>query len=288
MKIPDIPLADVRRAAAGDYAAVEDVLRAIQPGVFNLAVRMLADREDAADATQEILLKVVTHLGGFRGEAAFSTWVWRIARHHLLNAATRRAPVAHASLEQIAAKLERGLDHARSVGLDMDAEQIGPDDKADAVGVAIGCTQGMLMALDRDERMVYLLDVVFGLSSDQAAQVVGIAAPAFRKRLSRVRERMQGFLSKTCGLVDADAPCRCPRQLPALRALAQRGESSGTGLRPEPAELPSIGLARAHFDRWRSYGDAAAVFRGHPEYRAPGRLVDAIRTLLVRDGYLAE
>ena len=52
----------------------------IQPGIYKLAVHVLGHRDDAADATQEILLKVVTHLAGFRGESAFSTWVWRLPR----------------------------------------------------------------------------------------------------------------------------------------------------------------------------------------------------------------
>lgn len=291
MRLPDLPFDDVRRAAEGDYAALDALLRAIQPGVFNLALRMLGNREDAADACQEILLNVLTHLGGFRGEAAFSTWVYRIARHHLLNAKTRTREAPQVSLDAIADKLDQGLAWRETTGLPLDADMLPPEDKVDAIAVAIGCTQGMLMALDREHRLAYLLDVVFGLASEQAALVLDVTAAAYRKRLSRARARLDAFLHDTCGLRNADAPCRCPRQLPALRArdaaTAAAPSSADPGrLRLEPHDIASAGLARAEFERWRAYGDAAAIFRGHPEYRAPERMVGAIRALLVQQGDL--
>jgi RNA polymerase sigma factor (sigma-70 family) len=112
MKILDPGPAAVQQAIDGNLAAIDRVLMAIQPGVFNLAVRMLGNREDGADATQEILLKVVTHLASFRGDAAFPTWVFKIARNHLLTAATRSQEAPTVSLDAIAARLEAGLDFA--------------------------------------------------------------------------------------------------------------------------------------------------------------------------------
>lgn len=290
MKIPDLPVESVQKAADGDFAAMDSLLRTIQPGVFNLAVRMLGNLDDARDASQEILLKVVTHLGGFRAEAAFSTWVYRIAHNHLLNAVTRSREAPNLSFESIADKLAQGLDYGRAqipVQLvdSLDSGGITPEDKADAAGVALGCTQSMLMALDRDQRVAFLLDVVFGLTSDQAGEVVGITAAAFRKRLSRARERLQGFVGRTCGLVDSDAACRCDRQLPAIRA---RDAAVNAGLMPDEPRLrpPPDALAKREFAQWRGFADAAAVMRNHPEYRAPGEMIGAIRALLTQRGYL--
>jgi hypothetical protein len=129
----------------------------------------------------------------------------------------------------------------------------------------------MLMALDRDQRLAYLLDVVFGLDSQQAARVLEVTPVAYRKRLSRARAALETFMGGRCGLVAADASCRCARQLPALRA--QGGPSSN---------LPE---ARIHLDRLFAMGDAAAVFRAHPEYRAPETMVGAIRAVLRSQGY---
>jgi RNA polymerase sigma factor (sigma-70 family) len=114
MKIADPGPAVIQRATQGDLAALDATLLAIQPGVFNLAVRMLGNREDAADATQEILLKVVTHLGSFRQQAAFTTWVFQIARNHLLTASTRSRESPEVSLEALGERLEQGLATRRA------------------------------------------------------------------------------------------------------------------------------------------------------------------------------
>lgn len=141
----------------------------------------------------------------------------------------------------------------------------------------------MLLALDRDQRLAFLLDVVFGLASEQAGEVIGITAAAFRKRLSRARERLAGFMQGTCGLVDTDRPCRCDRQLPAVRARAaiESADDRASRLQMQPDAL-----ARSEFAQWQAFGDAAAIFRSHPEYRAPGEMTDAIRQLLIARGYL--
>lgn len=73
----------IGQAAAGDKAALETVLAGVQDLVFNLSLRMLGTFHDAEDASQDILLKVMTHLSSFKGESAFTTWVFRIAVNHL-------------------------------------------------------------------------------------------------------------------------------------------------------------------------------------------------------------
>jgi RNA polymerase sigma factor (sigma-70 family) len=284
MKIPDLDDAIVRQAVDGDLQAMDTLLRAIEPGIYNLAVRMLGNPDDASDASQEILLKVVTHLAGFRRAAAFSTWIYRIAYNHLLTAATRSRESPEVSFELIAGKLQQGLDYGRrQIPIELDGGTMTPEDKAAAVGLAISCTQGMLLALDRDQRLAFLLDVVFGLASDQAAEVIGITAAAFRKRLSRARERLADFMQSTCGLIDSDRPCRCDRQLPAVRMRAEIESAQEAAVR---LHAPPDALARSEFTQWQAFGDAAAIFRSHPEYRAPGEMTGAIRQLLIARGYL--
>lgn len=76
--------ANAKKAQQCDQAALEELIAQIQEKVYGLALRMLWHPEDAQDATQEILLRVVTHLATFRGESTFFTWVYRIAANHLL------------------------------------------------------------------------------------------------------------------------------------------------------------------------------------------------------------
>jgi RNA polymerase sigma factor (sigma-70 family) len=285
MHIANPGMETIEAAKAGDLAALDELLLRIQPGIFNLAVRVLGQRDDAADATQEILLKVVTHLGTFRGESAFTTWVWRVAHNHLLTARTRAAESPEVSLEGLSEKLGMGLELAARM-----AEAAGqpgpltPDDKLAARQLALACTQSMLMALDRDQRLIYVLDTVFDLPSHEAAAVVGISAAAYRQRLSRTRARLNGFMSKACGLVNPDAACTCERQLPAMQQTRRIGLTQPSGmLKIHPVELLE---AERQFAAFVRVSDAAAIFRAHPGYRAPESMLAAIRAVLTQEGFL--
>lgn len=288
MMIPDVATDTIAAAVNGDIDAMDALLRMIDSGIYNLSLRMLGNPDDARDACQEILLKVVTHLAGFRTEAAFSTWVYRIAHNHLLNAVTRSREHPTVSFESIAAKLEQGLEYGqRAIPIELDSGAMTPEDKTAAASIAIGCTQRMLMALDREQRLAYLLDVIFGLNSDQAAEIVGITSAAFRKRLSRARNRLHGFAQRTCGLIDPDHRCHCSRQIPAIRArdAAERANA----VAPQTHTPLSLEIAaKSEFANWRAFGDAAALFRSHPDYRAPGEMTAAIKKLLLQHGYLAK
>jgi DNA-directed RNA polymerase specialized sigma24 family protein len=69
----------IARMKSGDLSAFDDIVEQFQPMVYMLSLRVLADPEDARDATQESFLKVYRHIGGFRGEASLKTWICRIA-----------------------------------------------------------------------------------------------------------------------------------------------------------------------------------------------------------------
>src|SRR5687768_11382888 len=100
-------------AKAGDLSSLDGLLRKHQPWIFNLALRMVWRREVAEDATQEILLKAVTHLGGFEGRSKFSTWLYRIAANHLLNMRKSEREEQHMSF----ADMGRNLDGCEDIEL---------------------------------------------------------------------------------------------------------------------------------------------------------------------------
>src|ERR1700693_4539999 len=73
------------RACAGDRKALEDLIQRHQGWIYNIALRMLFHPQDAEDATQEILVKVMTGLSSFEGRSSFRTWLYRILVNHVLN-----------------------------------------------------------------------------------------------------------------------------------------------------------------------------------------------------------
>ena len=278
MSIAAVDTETLQRARAGELSAIDAVLEAIQPGVFNLAVRMLGHREDARDATQEILLKVVTHLGTFRGDSAFGTWVWQVARRHLIDASTRAREWPQVSFESLASDLAAG----RSLAGDGAGRTIDPEEKALAREIAVTCTQGMLMRLDRGHRLAWALDATFGLDSIEAAQVLEITPAAYRKRLSRAREVLETFGQAQCGLANPEAPCRCSTQARAMKKL----EASGAAPRPKALNLTASerdSASRALDELGRLSGLAGAL-RAHPDYKAPESLLGAIRAVLSGPG----
>lgn len=99
----------VEQAQSGNQDALEHVLRTIEKQVYSLSVRMLWHPEDAKDAAQEILLRIVTHLSTFRGDSKFSTWVYRIACNHLLNFRKSRLETAEMTFESFGEDLAEGL-----------------------------------------------------------------------------------------------------------------------------------------------------------------------------------
>lgn len=284
MKIMDPGRKCVGSATQGDLAALDELLLTIQPGVYNLAVRMLGHRENAADATQEILMKVVTHLSSFRGDSKFTTWVYQVARRHLLDALTLAKEFPEVSLEAMHERLQAGLEFTQSLGDPQgQLESLRPEDKLQARQVALGCTQSMLMTLDREQRLAYLLDVVFNLPSKEAAAVMDCTPETYRQRLARARKKLDAFTQQTCGLGNPKATCQCSKQVPALKYARSKGQASAPGV--YALHRQELEQTERQFDALLRMSDAAALMRAHPEYQAPETLQATIRSVLKREGF---
>jgi RNA polymerase sigma factor (sigma-70 family) len=263
----------VGRAREGDGPALEQLVVAIKDTVFGLAVRMLWHPEDAEDATQEILMKVVTHLGTFRGESAFRTWVYRIATNHLLNVRQGRVERERITFAAFGEQLGSGLiDPPASPGSDADQALLEEE-------VKIGCTTGMLLCLDRDDRIAYVLGDVFELRSEDAASVLDIEPATFRKRLSRARERLRAFMRAHCGLVNDAAACRCARRVETAVRLG-RVDPGQLLFAPHPKSASRRLPVLEEIGEMETLHVVAGVFQSHPAYAASERVVDGVRRVL--------
>jgi RNA polymerase sigma factor (sigma-70 family) len=259
----------VRSAATGDKAAARAVLDAIENDVYELALRMLGHPADAQDAAQEILVIVLTHLGSFRGESAFKTWVWRVAANHL--ARVRRGRREVVTFEVLGERLETGLREEPSERPDPEAEVLAKE-------LRLRCTEAMLLSLDRELRIAYVLGDILSLSGEEAALVLEIDEAAYRKRLSRARGRLYEFLRGWCGVFDPANPCRCSGQVECAieRGLLAPEDLYFSRERPRPARA----AIRRATDEVTSLMHVAEVMRGPSSYAAPDGLVKSVRGLL--------
>ncbi|HEY0754378.1 MAG TPA: RNA polymerase sigma factor [Ktedonobacteraceae bacterium] len=275
----------VEQARAGDEEALEAVVQAIQDRIYNLALRMLWHPSDAEDATQEILIKVITHLQQFRQESAFMTWVYQIAKHHLLSTRRHRAemtPLTSAFISDVLEAVE--VERARTTFVHENRD--GVEQELLVKDLQLRCTLGMLLCLDREHRLAYILGEVFEVSSAQGATILTISETAFRKRVSRARARLQRFLEPNCRLANESRECNCIRHLD--RSSSDEKRRLATLFTTHPLMVSALQPDASLQAQARELGQlerVAAIFRSHPSFAAPDRLVLAIKRLLASDTF---
>lgn len=260
----------IDRAIAGDQAALESLLLSIQDLVFSLSLRMLGTFADAEDATQDILLKVVTHLSTFRRESSFSTWVFSIASNHLKNYKKHLFAQFPLSFEYYGDDIKNGTiqdlpDLTQRVDRDLLAEEL-----------KLSCTNVMLQCLDPESRCIFVLGTMFRIDSRIAGEVLGMTPEAYRQRLSRTRRRMADFLEEYCGEYGR-GQCRCRDRLNYAihsRRLNPRRLEHTAAVRIPAQTLLTVKQAMEELD------DLSQCFSFCSACKAPERTKHFIQTLL--------
>ncbi len=176
----------VRRYLAGDAEAFATLVRRHEARVFNLCLRMLGNRDDAADAAQEAFLAALRKLTQFRGDAAFSTWLHRVAVNacYDLLRKQRRQPLLHLAVEPGDAEPEPGPpmpDHADEVS--------GTRDAAAA-----------LARVPSEFRMALVLADVQDLPYEEIAKILDVPIGTVKSRVHRGRLA----LARTMGLAERE------------------------------------------------------------------------------------
>jgi RNA polymerase sigma factor (sigma-70 family) len=196
----------VREAQAGSREALEQLVRRHQPWIYNIALRMAYWPADAEDTTQEILIKLITKLSTFQGKSSFRTWLYRIVVNHLLND-RRRAGRREWTFDDYGRAVEGTPDR------DLPDDRSAPADVRMMVDEAtIACTSGMLLCFSREQRLVYILGEIFGVTDAVGAELLDVSRDNFRQQLARARRDLHSFMQGKCGLVNEANPCRCAKK----------------------------------------------------------------------------
>jgi RNA polymerase sigma factor (sigma-70 family) len=261
-----------RRAAAGDSAALSRLVEEVQHPVYRLALRFLGHPEDAKDASQEILVRLITHLGSFEGRSQFMTWAYSVAVRQLMRTRKRQLESVVKGAEAYAAALDQGL-----ADRDFTAEEA--EYRLLSAEVRIGCTYGMLLCLSRPLRASYILGDAMAMPDIVAAEICGITPAAQRQRLVRARRTVRAIIAERCGLVDAANPCRCARQIQSgldAGILDRDNLMFATHPRTDsgPIETGTIERAAEQLDLVLAMGE---VYRSDPTFAAPREVWERVQ-----------
>ena len=183
----------IDKAVAGDKDSLETVILSVQDLVFNLSLRMLGTFPDAEDASQDILLKIITHLSSFKRDSSFSTWVFSIAVNHLKNYKKHMFAKFPLSFEFYGDDIANGkTEDVPDLTQDVEKALLADELK-------MSCTNVLLQCLDTESRCIFILGTMFKVDSRIAGDILGITPETYRQRLSRIRKKMADFLGEYCG-----------------------------------------------------------------------------------------
>lgn len=194
VKIEDPDRELVARWQAGDESAFEELIRLHERRVYRLLYRMMGSKEDAEDLTQETFLSLHRHGHRFRGEARFSTFVYRVAANAALN---RRR-----SLGRGRARVEK-LKHRQKAGDDLPSSPRNPEDSTLGAELS-GHVRTALDQLSPSLRMPVILYDIEGLAYGEISKVLGIAEGTVKSRIHRARQALREELKGLLGNAAAE------------------------------------------------------------------------------------
>jgi RNA polymerase sigma factor (sigma-70 family) len=268
------------RIGTGSREALEELVRRHQAWIYNIALRMVYLPQDAEDVTQEVLVKVLTKLSTFEERSRFRTWLYRITANHVLTMKRRRLEESAWTFERYAAGLRDSPD------LDLPDPNSVPVDVRLLVDEArIGCTSGMLLCLDREQRLVYILGAIFGVSDTVGAELVGIRPDNFRQKLARARRDLHNFMHQQCGLINTANPCRCAKK---TQVFMNAGYIDPRNLLFASTHVARVRDVAPRVQQWLEDLDAAyaEIHREHPFHRSPD-FAAAVRNLVAQPVFQA-
>ncbi len=206
----EIDLLLVESILQGNREDLEKLILRYQQWIYNIALRMVWDPVDAEDITQDILIKIITKLSSFQGKSTFKIWLYKIVKNHVLTMKKRTYETMLSNFRQFRTVLEDLTD------------QDLPDKKSVPVEVPLlveetkmGCIMGMITCLDREQRLIFIMGDIFGLSDTEGAPLFEISKDNFRQKLSRARKQLINFMDNNCGLINEKNSCRCEKKTKA-------------------------------------------------------------------------
>lgn len=190
-------LAVIRRVQKGDVNAFEALVSAYEKNVYNLALRMMGNAQDAEDMAQEAFLKAYNSLPGFRGDSKFSVWLYRIVSNVCLDQLRKKSkrPTVSLSMED---------EDGEETQLDLPDTAQSPEEVLEKKLTREAVRRG-LAQLPEDARQILLLREIQGLSYEEIGETLGLEPGTVKSRIFRARKRLCAFLLEDGNIPDSFA-----------------------------------------------------------------------------------
>lgn len=266
----------IERSLQGSQEALETLILRHQAWIYNIAFKMVMDHDDASDITQEILIKVITNLSSYDpGRAAFRTWVYRIVANHVISMKKRKFEVRINDFDKYVSLIEKLPDQRMSAL---------PEAEILEQELKTGCMMGMLLCLNRRERLVFLLGAVFNVTDAVGSEIMELTRDNFRKILSRARKKVYSYMNGVCGHVNPDNPCRCSNKVKNFVDMGMLDAKNTRYARPDHQKVSDV--VQGRFDKFSEtfYGPFQELFREQPFYDPPD-MVQWLRNMMQHDEF---
>jgi RNA polymerase sigma-70 factor (ECF subfamily) len=195
---PPIPTSDehlMSQAAAGDFVAFQELIARFQSRVFGVAVRIVGQRQDAEDVTQQTFLSLIEHVESFRGESSVATWILRIAANHALKVLRKRRGLPTVAwAESTDEDSYSSLPHPEFIA----RWSASPETLVQQAEVREQI-ESALTTLDEKYRIVFVLRDIEGLSVRETAKALELTEATVKVRLLRARLMMREQLTRAFG-----------------------------------------------------------------------------------------
>ncbi len=186
----------VQRVLDGDVNEYEKLVLEYQKNVYNLALRMTGDAEDAADMAQEAFIKAYNSLASYRGDSKFSVWLYRIVSNvclDFLRARKRRQTVSLSVVD----------DEGEETELEISDESASPEKLLERSMTRDAVRRG-LQELTPEYRQILILRELQGMSYDEIAETLGLESGTVKSRIFRARKKLCSFLVRDGNISGVD------------------------------------------------------------------------------------
>ena len=184
----------VQRIIGGETEAFELLVLEYQKNVYNVALRITGNAEDAADMAQEAFIKAFNSISSFKGDSRFSVWLYRIVSNVSVDFLRSKARRSSSSLS-----IEN--EEGETVELEIADESLSPEKLLETKLSSQAVRRG-LDSLPEDYRQILLLREIQGLSYDEIAQILDIEIGTVKSRIFRARKKLCAYLIKDGNIPD--------------------------------------------------------------------------------------